>query len=98
MRLKKFNEFNSESTAYVFILQTIEDLGMTYESDTKNEDGDNAIIAKKDDKTFYISATDDDAEWANYNVQCFVKGKEIDDFETTDLKYGLNDCLTRKIY
>lgn len=91
--LKKFNEFNSHSSAYKFILQTIEDLGIKYESDT--EDG---IHATKDDKVFYISPTDDDSEWANYNVQCFVKGKEIDDFETTDLKYGLKDCINRKIY
>ncbi len=86
MRLKKFNEFNSDSSAYAFILQTIEDLGMKYVSDTKD-----GIEAIKDDKVFNISPTDDDVEWANYNVQCFINGKEIDDFETTDLKYGLKD-------
>ncbi len=98
MRLKKFNEFNSESTADAFILQTVEDLGMKYKLGVKNDDGDDTIKAEKDGMIFYISATDSDVEMANYNIQFLLNGQIEDDFETTDLKYGLEECINKKIY
>ena len=98
MRLKKFNEFRSESTADAFILQTIEDLGMTYELDVKNDDGDDVVKAVIDNKVFYIWATDDDVDYANYNIQFLINGRIEDDLETTDLRYGIEECLNKKIY
>lgn len=93
--LKKFNEFNKQSktSSYEFILKTIKNLNMIYDSDIEG-----GIKATKDDKVFHIFPTDDDVEWANYNVQFFLNGKEIDDFETTDLKYMLKDYINKKIY
>lgn len=92
--LKKFNEFNKQpkTSAYEFILKTIKYLGMSYDSDIS------CIKATKGDKVFHISPTDDDVDWANYNVLLFINGKEIDDFETTDLKYMLKDYINKKIY
>lgn len=93
-----FNEFKSNSTADQFILQTIKDMGMAYELEMKDDDGNDVIKAVKDNNIFYISATHPDVEEANYNIQFLFRGQIEDDFETTDLRYGLEECLNKKIY
>lgn len=93
-----FNEFKSNSTADQFILQTIKDMGMAYELEMKDDDGNDVIKAVKDNNIFYISATHPDVEEANYNIQFLLRGQIEDDFRTTDLRYGLEECLNKKIY
>ena len=95
MKMKKFYEFNKQSSSDKFIRQTLTNFGFNCELDKNNK---GQIKGVKDNMVFYISATDADHDYANYNVEYFLNDKIEDDFETTDLKHALEECINKKVY